>query len=293
MVAWIEITREAWSQWRTNVLAWRVWRRVSWRALPLVVVALVLWPSNWMRPLATAALSWIGPAAFGAWLPIFNILWRVLSVVANPLIPITCIAVGWFYRRTFLRSEETRALPLTAAERLWAVLLPVGRVVAAILVSNVVVVTIREFQAVVTNPAITDPTDVPYLMTISLVHGFVLALAEVPYCGLLALQACLSHGRRLSVLLKSIAAPVVLQVFFAAAVHQALLGMLPRRYFVFTASPSSSQIVAMSALGLAATVICVCIQIPLMASLMRRAMRHAEAELFTPDAVERWEAGRR
>lgn len=289
----MELPWEALRQWRTNVLARRVWRRAWLSAHLLSIVAMIAWPSNWMpwaMGLAVPRAAAVGPKVM---IPLLNMLQGTLSVLANPLIPMVVVAAGWSYRRTFLEAVEMRALPLPTSDRLWTILIPAGRLAAATLA---LVLGYAALQTCLLFPGrlgIHGAGTAVALSASALVRRFIRLLVELPFCGLLAVQACRAHGRGIAALLKSLAVPVLLQIFFAAVVDTACRRAMTLEFLPLSTMTLPQQVLVSSVWDLPAAATLACIQIPIMTSLMRRAMRRAEAELFTPDAVERWEARRR
>lgn len=289
MVAWIEIPREACRQWRTNVLARRVWRRLWWKAVlaavPLSMVGYSLW---W---LTYTGLGYLMPLRAGGLLG--SLAWSfgnaVFGVLLNTTIVVALALAGWCYRVTFLRVPDIQAAPLSVRDRLWAVALPVACTIAAIYSLGP---TLRDAMQsgwyLVSGPlAGASGREIAAVGAAIVLHRGLWVVMLTPYFTIVGLRGTMKRGQRFGVRAWYAAKPILLHLVLVAMAYEPL--RIAATAVTFSQFGSPSPLVASNAIAAGCTLLILPIHLPLMCTVLRRTMSEAERELFTPEAVEAWE----
>lgn len=280
MLAFLTIPLEALRQWRTNTLARRYLRRAMLWGLAAAVLIVVI--RQVCVGLVNAVLANSGATLQG---PLGKCLLYLNAAIADPNIYAAAAVAAWHYRRTFLESVEFRSLPLTPQERLGAILLPTTIYIVVSMFGGQAIGIAYYYLWTDSNAPHS-----PFAVASSFVRSYFWLVLFTFYYATISLLYLIARPRGPVKLTVAMAFPI-LALLCLTLLSSALAVFLRKRDTLFShpsGSPSFYQIAS-----ILATLCTVGIGIPLMAALLGQSMRRAEAELFTPEAVERWEAHRK
>ena len=289
MIAFFRILREAARQRRTNRIARLMWERLWLRTIPVSFLLVGGFAVCWQLAMIRVAGVLFRAVANTSSLRImaFSLSGPALHTLLNPLVPLTIFLFRWCYRNSFLQAPDFRTAPLTPAERLWGMLLPAGALAILIL-------AFEHFVAGMVGLS-SGPAGGIELSTLVLMvaQSALWALARTPYVLAIGLRGVLCQGARPAAVVRAIGIPIILDILLTDILFHLLRGIVGAVTARFVSVSTATAPFTFQLLSFLTTLLVALLYIPIMSHLLRRAIARAERELFTSEAVERWEARRK